>query len=162
MRILAIDPGYDRLGVAVLKKGKTGGEELIYSECFSPDKKLEENQRIFLVGQKIKDLIKKYNPEALALENLFFNTNQKTALLVSQVRGVIIYEALSAKILVKQFTPLQIKIAVTGYGRSDKRQVSEMLKKLIKIENTNSLGDDECDAIAVGLTFFAVSKNQIS
>lgn len=157
MKILAVDPGYDRLGIAILEKNKSK-EELIYSECFSPDKKLKENDRILEIGQKIKKIIKEFTPEVLALENLFFNKNQKTAFLVAETRGVIIYEASLAGIPVEEFTPIQVKVAVTGYGRSDKNQVGEMVRRLIRIEKTGKILDDEYDAIAVGLTYFACQK----
>ena len=154
MIILAIDPGYDRLGIAILEK-KSGKEILLHSECFSPEKNKAEEKRIFLIGEKIGKIITKYKPEALALESLFFNKNQKTALLVAETRGVIMYEASRSKMSIKQFTPLQVKIAITGYGRSEKKQVSEMVKKLIEIEKEGKILDDEYDAIAIGLTYFA-------
>lgn len=157
MKIIAIDPGYDRLGLAILEKEKNQ-ERLLFSECYSPTKKIPDEERIYLVGQRIKECIEKYKPEALALENLFFNKNQKTAFLIAEVRGVIIYEALSQGLKVRQFTPLQIKTAVTGYGKSDKKHVSDMVKKLIKIEKTEKIIDDEYDAIAVGLTYFATTR----
>jgi len=131
MRILAVDPGYDRLGVAIMEKRLRGKEELLYSECFSPSKDFTKERRILEVGKKIKQLIKKWHPEALALEDLFFSKNQKTALSVAEARGVIIYESGLAKIPVYQFAPSRIKTAVTGNGASDKRQVSFMVKKLI-------------------------------
>jgi len=158
MKILAIDPGYDRLGVAVLEKKNHGKEDLVYSECFSPDQKQSPEKRTLLVGKKIKELITNYKPEVLVLESLFFNKNQKTALAVAETRGVIIYEAGLADIAVKQFTPLQIKPACTGYGRSNKQQVSTMIRSLINTEGKQIKFDDEYDAIAVGLTFFACHR----
>lgn len=153
MRIISIDPGYERLGIAVLEKGK-GKEELIFSECFITSTKEKHEDRLRLIGEEIEKVIKKYEPEAMGIETLFFKTNAKTAMKVSEARGVIMYEAAKNNLKVLEYTPLQIKVAVTGYGKSDKEQVTEMVKKLIKITQPIKY-DDEYDAIAVGLTFFA-------
>jgi crossover junction endodeoxyribonuclease RuvC len=155
MKVLAVDPGYDRLGVAILEKEKGGKDELIFSECFSPPRELAAEERMLLVGKKINRLVSKFKPDCLALEKVFFNKNQKTAMVVSEVRGVIIYEAKTKNLEVYQYTPLQIKMAVTGYGRSGKEEMANMVRKIIKMDDKKSRTDDEYDAIAVGLTFFA-------
>jgi crossover junction endodeoxyribonuclease RuvC len=111
-----------------------------------------------LIGQEIEMLIKKYKPEAMAIETLFFQNNQKTAMHVSEARGVMLYVAAVAGLSVKEFSPMEIKIAVTGYGKSEKGQVTEMVKKLIII-NKDIKYDDEYDAIAAGLTYFASVRN---
>jgi crossover junction endodeoxyribonuclease RuvC len=158
MKILSIDPGYERLGIAVLEKSPKGKEILLYSECFKTSAKIPHHERLTLIGNKIKEVIKKYSPEALATEKLFFSKNQKTALLVAEARGVILYSASSLGLQVFEYTPASIKIAVTGYGRSEKRQIIEMVKKLITVpEGKNS--DDEFDAIAIGLTHFAINHH---
>jgi len=157
MKILAIDPGYERLGIAVLEKQARQKEILLYSECFKTSAKLPHHERLTLIGNKIKEVILKFKPEALATEKLFFAKNQKTALLVSEARGVILYSASSLGLRVLEYTPISIKIAVTGYGKSEKRQVIDMVKKLIMVDKkTNS--DDEFDAIAIGLTYFAIER----
>ncbi len=159
MRILAIDPGYDRVGIAVIEKDPPAGgkETLVYSDCFRTDGKQKLPERIFSVGQEIARLIKKYKPDALAIETLFMTTNQKTVMGVSEARGVIMYEASRAGITVFEYTPLQIKIATTGYGRATKEQVESMTLRLITIPKKARI-DDEMDAIAVGLTCFAHEK----
>jgi len=157
MKIISIDPGYDRVGVAILEKIRGGKEELAYAECIETSSKLKLPERIFLIGQEIVRLIKKYKPEALAIETLFMTSNQKTVMGVSEARGVIIYEASRAGIPIFEYTPLQIKIAVTGYGRAEKREVHTMVKKLISLPAKKRL-DDEIDAIAVGLTCFACER----
>jgi crossover junction endodeoxyribonuclease RuvC len=153
MKIIAIDPGYERLGIAVLEKG-TGKEILLFSECFKTLATEKHEARLKLIGGEIEKIIKEYKPEAMAIETLFFKTNAKTAMKVSEARGVMLYEAAKNNLKLAEFTPLQIKVAVTGYGKSDKNQVTEMVKKLIKIDQPIKY-DDEYDAIAVGLTFFA-------
>jgi len=152
MRILAIDPGYERVGIAIL-----GKDTLVFSECFKTSSKIPFSERLFLIGREIESVIKKYKPKLLAIEKLFFATNQKTAMSVSEAKGVIVYEAKKAGLKIFEYTPLEIKIAVTGYGKSDKKSVINMVKKLIKI-NENKNSDDEIDAIAVGLTCFAREK----
>jgi crossover junction endodeoxyribonuclease RuvC len=156
MRIIAIDPGYERVGIAVLEKG-TGKEELLFSECFKTLTTKKHEDRLRLIGEEIEKIIKEYKPEALAIETLFFKTNAKTAMKVSEARGVILYEAAKNNLKVAEFTPLQIKVAVTGYGKSDKTQVIFMVEKLIKITQPVKY-DDEYDAIACGLTYFATAR----
>ncbi len=155
MKIIAIDPGYERLGIAILEKG-TRRETLVFSECFKTSAKEKHEDRLRSIGEEIGKVIKKYKPEALAIENLFFKTNAKTAMKVSEARGVILYEAAKAGLKITEFTPLQIKVAVTGYGKSDKNQVIQMVERLIAVEPLKY--DDEYDAIACGLTYFATNR----
>jgi crossover junction endodeoxyribonuclease RuvC len=157
MIIISIDPGYERLGIAVIEKQPKQKEILLYSECFKTSAKLPHHERLTLIGNKIKEVIKKYKPEALATEKLFFSKNQKTALLVAEARGVILYSASSLGLEVFEYTPACIKIAVTGYGKSEKRQIIDMVKKLIVVPKEKN-SDDEFDAIAIGLTHFATNK----
>src|SRR3989344_2103608 len=118
MIILGIDPGYDRLGIAILEKKNK--ETLLHSECFITSSKDSFYTRLFQIGKRINEIIKEYNPDILAIESLFITKNQKTAMRVSEARGVIMYEAIKNNIKVLEYTPLQIKMAVTGYGKSDK------------------------------------------
>ncbi len=156
MIILVIDPGYERLGIAVLEKNK-GKEEVLHSECFKTSAKLKFEERLFLIGQKIEEVIKKYKPDVLAIETLFSNTNQKTVMHVSEARGVVIYEAIKKDLKIFEASPPQIKMATTGYGKADKNQVIKMVKMLVKIDNDKK-SDDELDAIAIALTAFAHIK----
>jgi len=154
MRVLSIDPGFERVGMAVLEKNTSGKERLIHSECFKTKPSLPFPERLNLIGGRVRELIGKHKPEALSIEKLYFETNQKTAMRVSEARGVIIYEAAREGIPVHEYTPLQIKIAVTGYGKADKDQVNSMVQKLIPLPGKIS-SDDEMDAIACGLTCLA-------
>lgn len=156
MKVLSIDPGYERLGIAVLEK-EGGKETLLYSDCFKTNPKNDFTDRVFEIGREIEKVIDIYNPEDLSIENLFFNTNQKTALNVSEARGVIIYQAMLKGLKIYQYTPLQIKAAVTGNGRADKKSVIFMTEKLLKIDKKIKY-DDEYDAIACGLTHLAHQK----
>lgn len=157
MKIIAIDPGYERLGVAVLEKKPKNKEVLLFSECFKTSARLPFASRLFEIGKEIERIITIYKPTALATETLFFNSNQKTAMNVSETRGVITYEAMRHGLQFYEYTPLQIKVAVTGSGRADKKQVISMICRLVEISKKIS-HDDEYDAIACGLTFFASTK----
>ena len=158
IRILGIDPGYERLGIAILEKNKKGDKEtVIFSECFKTPAKLEFYERLNLIGKEVKKIIKEYKPEVLAIETLFLNTNQKTVMRVAEVRGVVIYEGAEAGLQIFESSPPQIKMATTGYGRANKEQIMKMIKILVKIDNTKT-SDDELDAIAIALTAFAHIK----
>lgn len=153
MRVLAIDPGYDRLGVAVMEY-QNGKEYLIYSTCVLTNKKSELPDRLFEVGDAVAKLITVHTPDTVAIETLFFNKNIKTAIGVAQARGIIIYLAKKAGCVVYEFGPQEIKVAVTGYGNSDKAAVFAMVSRLVPNVPKQAL-DDEYDAIAVGITCLA-------
>lgn len=154
MKILGIDPGYERLGIAVLEKNNSGKEVVLYSECFKTSAKDPFADRLLQVGQRINEVIHKHQPNIMAIETLFMTTNQKTAMRVAEARGVVVYEGTRGGLEIFEATPLQIKIATTGYGKADKAQVMKMVKMLVEIDQ-NKASDDELDAIAVGLTAFA-------
>lgn len=153
MRVISVDPGYDRVGVAVLEL-EDGSEKLLFSECIETDKKQDLHERQFDLGEKFEKTVKKYSPDTLAIETLFFNKNVKTAIGVAEARGVIIYIAKKNGCQVFEFGPQEIKIAVTGYGKSDKGAVIDMVKRLVPAAPLKAL-DDEYDAIAVGVTCLA-------
>jgi crossover junction endodeoxyribonuclease RuvC len=153
MRVLAIDPGYDRMGVAVLEK-INDKETVVYSTCLLTDKKAGLNDRIFYLGEELNKVFIEYKPEVFGIETLFFNKNTKTALGVAEVRGVAIYIANKNHAQVSEHSPQAVKLAITGYGKSDKTAVISMVKMLVKNVPNNAL-DDEYDAIAVGVTCLA-------
>ncbi len=155
MRIIAIDPGYERMGVAILEKN-SGKEELLFSECFKTSAKIPHSERLNLIGEEIISIVKKFKPEALAIETLFFSTNRKTAMAVSEARGVMLFVAANNGLSIKEFQPNQIKVAVAGHGSADKTAMIKMVQKLITIPKKIQY-DDEYDAIAVGLTYFATN-----
>ena len=153
MRVIAIDPGYDRLGVAVMEN--TGGvETLLYSACIESSRADTLSDRLVTVGEEFAKLLALYQPDALGIETLFFNKNIKTAIGVAQARGVLLYLAKQAGCAIFEFGPQEIKSAVTGYGKSDKHAVIDMIMRLVKNAPVKAL-DDEYDAIAVGVTCLA-------
>jgi crossover junction endodeoxyribonuclease RuvC len=154
MRILAIDPGFERIGIAVLERKPKEKDSVVYSTCFKTSAKIPFHERLTAIGFEVEKIIKKYKPVALAIEKLYFTTNQKTVMGVSEARGVIIYSASRNGLLIFEYTPPQIKVAVTGYGKADKNMVMSIVPKLIEIK-TKSNSDDELDAIAIGITCFA-------
>lgn len=152
MRILAIDPGYDRLGIAVLE-GTASRPILLWSDCVIPDKSAREN-RLARVSSAVTSVITEYSPDALAIETLFFNKNIKTALGVAEARGAVLAAAGLAHIPVVEYSPQQVKSAVTGYGGADKTAVARMIPHLLTLPKKKRL-DDELDAIAIGITALA-------
>lgn len=157
MRILSIDPGYERLGVAILDKEKGKKEVLVFSDCIKTSAKDIFEDRLTQIGLQVEQLIQEYKPEALSIENLFISNNQKTAMRVAEVRGTLIYICRKNGLQIKEFTPLQVKLSVTGDGKSSKDQMIKMVKLLVKDVKSGAL-DDEYDAIAVGLAYFAYSR----
>ncbi|MBU1179059.1 crossover junction endodeoxyribonuclease RuvC [Patescibacteria group bacterium] len=149
MIILGIDPGYGRLGYAVLEKNDK--ENLIDCGCLETTSKEEHSDRILKIADGVEKIIKKYKPEILAIEKIYFTTNQKTALKVSEIKGIITYLALKNKMRLAEYTPLEVKIAVCGYGRAPKEQIKKMVDLLIKVKNPPK-NDDTYDAIALCLT----------
>jgi crossover junction endodeoxyribonuclease RuvC len=162
MKILGIDPGYDRLGIAVIEKPTKGKEVLIYSSCFETSSKDSIYDRLKQVGEEVARIIEKFSPDAMALETLFITKNQKTAMRVAEARGIIIYEALKSGVPVFEYAPMAIKMAITSDGSSDKGRMMKMLPLLIDMSKKNAgksagkILDDEYDAIAVALTHAAI------
>ena len=153
MKVLAIDPGYDRLGVAIIERTNQK-EVLLYSECVMTEKSDSLAKRLLVIGDTVSKLIETHSPDTVAIETLFFNKNVKTAIGVAQARGIILYLAQKAGCTVYEFGPQEIKVAVTGYGKSDKSAVIDMVKRLV-VNAPADAHDDEYDAIAVGITALA-------
>lgn len=147
--ILGIDPGYDRIGWAVINRGSN---KSTYIASGLIQTKARENifDRYQQIWQQLKKVIDLYQPRVCHLESLFFASNQKTALRVSEARGLIIASLLSHHIEVKEFTPLQAKLAVTGYGKADKTAVAKMVHLQLKLPD-QVMKDDELDALALCL-----------
>lgn len=152
--ILGVDPGYGRVGIAVLQKSNSG-ESLLHSECFETSQKISHSERLLLISGRVAEIMKKYSPDKIAVETLLWSKNKKTALQVAEARGVILLEAAKQGVLICEYNPNQIKLAVTGYGKSDKKQVIDMVERLVKID-ARKKHDDEYDAIAACLTCAAI------
>lgn len=146
MIILGIDPGTATTGYGVIKRSKT-------LECLdygviktSPSMLMPERLKLLYDG--LAKLIKRYNPEVLVVENVYFFKNLKTALPVSQAKGVILLAAAEKKIPVQELTPLQVKMGVAGYGRAEKKQVQKIIQQLLHLKEMPK-PDDAADALAI-------------
>lgn len=157
MRVIGIDPGYDRMGVAVIERvGQS--DTLIYSACITTDKKHTFPERLATIGNELRKLLDEHKPDVLGIETLFFNKNVKTAIDVAQARGTVMYLAQSHGCKVVELSPQQVKVAVTGHGGSDKTAVQAMVNRLIS-GVPKKAHDDEYDAIAVGITALAHNRH---
>jgi crossover junction endodeoxyribonuclease RuvC len=160
IRILGIDPGFDRLGVCIVDK-EGNNETLVYSGCITTPKQKTFEERLVLLGKDLNEIITKYKPNEVAIETIFITKNQKTVIQVAEVRGVCIYLSKLNNISLFEYSPPQIKIAITGYGRATKEDVSLMVPKIVKMQKTlekENLFDDEIDSIAIALTHSAHRK----
>lgn len=155
-RVIGIDPGFDRCGVAILER-KSGKEKFLFSTCIITNPKDSHETRLRVLGEELSSIIKKWGPTHMAIEKLFFNINARTALKVAEARGVILYEAALTGLEVYEYSPQDVKIAVTGYGKANKSQVETMTLRILGLE-TAPKHDDETDAIAVGITHLASHK----
>ncbi len=148
MIILGIDPGTATTGFGVIKHAKKL-ECLDYGTIqTNPSSSMPE--RLTILSDELNGLIKKYAPGMMAVENIYFFKNLKTALPVSQAKGVILLAAGKKRIPIKEFTPLQVKMAVAGYGRAEKKQVQKMIQCLLNLRELPE-PDDAADALAVAV-----------
>ena len=149
-RIIGIDPGFGRIGWGVieLRKGKWCG---VAYGCIETDKKADFPSRLEELSIDLSEVIKKYKPDYSAVEELFFYRNVTTAIKVGQARGVILLTLKQNKVPVYEFTPLQIKQSITGYGRAEKGQLQRMVKMMLGVKKPIT-PDDAADALAVALT----------
>lgn len=156
MIILGIDPGLGRCGYGVIEYNNNKPKALDYG-CIFTDKDSETSRRLLDLSDKINSIIKKYKPQVLAIEDLFFNTNAKTVIKIGQAQGVIMLAAQKNNIPVFSYPPLEIKMAITGYGRAEKEQIQKMVKNILHLTEIPK-PDDTADALAVALTYSLVYK----
>lgn len=155
-RVLGIDPGYDRLGLAVLE-GDASKPVHVWSDCVIPPKGTPA-ERLAVVYSAIVSAIATYSPDVLGMETLFFSTNKRTAIGVSEARGAILTAAGLAELPVQEYAPQQVKLAVTGHGAANKTDIARMIPHLITLPEKKRL-DDELDAIAVAIATLADRKH---
>ena len=156
MIILGIDPGIARIGYGVIKvfpAKKNFKEKIKFLNCgvVETDKKIGQSKRLLILEKEITKLLKQFNPDMAVLEKLFFFKNQKTAIEVSQAIGVIKLAIERKKIPIIEFTPLQVKMMITGYGQAEKKQVQEMVVKILALKKAPKL-DDAVDALALAIS----------
>jgi crossover junction endodeoxyribonuclease RuvC len=147
--ILGIDPGTAITGWGIIKETKQGIEMVAYG-CIETSKDRTDVQRLKETANDLEAIIKEYQPDEMAIEELFFFKNLKTAIKVAQSRGVLMYVTIQNKVSVDEYTPLQIKQALTGYGRADKKQMQLMVQQVLKLKDIPK-PDDAADALAVAI-----------
>ena len=149
MIILGIDPGYAIVGVGVIEY-KANKFKVIDYGAITTSKDDDFNDRLLQIHTRLSKIIAAYKPQALAIEKLYFNTNATTAIGVAQARGVCVLAAKQANMDIAEYTPLQVKQAVTGYGKATKKQMQEMTKMLLNLE-TVPKPDDTADALTMAI-----------
>lgn len=152
MVILGIDPGTATTGFGVIKQNsaKKSEFEILEFGVISTSKIDSDQKRLKILFDDLNFLIKKYKPQKIGIEKLFFTTNQKTAMTVSQARGIILLAAVNHNLETFEFTPLQVKNILCGYGKADKKQVQFMIKQTFNLKQTPK-PDDAADALAIAL-----------
>ena len=149
MRILGIDPGLAIVGWGIVDYEKSKFHTVAYGALRTPPKICTE-ERLGLIYEGMQELLEKYHPDAMAIEELFFNTNVTTGIRVAEARGVLLLAARNAGIAIQEYTPPQVKQAVVGYGRAEKKQVMTMVTMLLGLKEIPK-PDDTADALAIAI-----------
>lgn len=155
MTIFGIDPGYDRLGWAIVQAVGSGQKvvDIVDYGCIQTRKSAKLSQRYLFAAKELEAVIKKHQPSVLAIESLFFSKNQKTALQVSEMRGVVLVTCLKSGLEIFEYAPNTIKLAVTGNGHADKKAMEKMLRLELGLAKEKII-DDAVDAIGIAYTYF--------
>lgn len=160
MRILGIDPGVAIVGWGVLEAAGSRLRPVAYDAITTPSTDPIE-RRLLTIDQLLTGILKKYQPDAMAVEELFFNTNQTTGIMVAEARGVILTAATRLGIPTFEYTPLQVKMAVVGYGRAEKKQVISMVTTLLGLPKPPK-PDDTADALAIAMCHAQTGTSRLS
>jgi crossover junction endodeoxyribonuclease RuvC len=153
MLILGIDPGTDIIGYGLIEAERGRNCRLKTFGCIKTAAGLPTAQRLGDLHSALTKIIKKYRPDAMAVEDIFFFKNLKTAVKVSQARGVILLAGQQCRLPLYEFTPLQVKQALTGYGRAEKKQIQQMVKAVLGLDDLPR-PDDAADALAIAVCCF--------
>lgn len=157
MRIIGIDPGTATTGFCILESINRQFKLLDYG-CIKTESKYTDSERLNQIAEDMNSLIKKWEPNAASIEKLFFNKNVKTAITVAQARGVILQKLEKNGIKQREYTPLEIKSSVCGYGKADKKMVQKMVKIILGLKTTPK-PDDAADAIAAAICYANSTEN---
>ena len=149
MRILGIDPGYAIVGCGLVDY-KNNNFKVVEHCAITTPAGMPFNRRLEVIYDELTDLIKRTQPEVISMEKLYFNSNQKTVIDVGQARGVLMLAAQKSNLEVFEYTPLQVKQSVVGYGRAEKKQIQEMTRVILKLDKIPK-PDDVADALAVAI-----------
>ena len=159
MRILGIDPGYAILGWGVIDM-KGNHFKVVDYGAVTTDAKMEMPDRLKVLYNSLMDIITEYEPDVASIEELFFNTNAKTAILVGQARGVAVLACANSGLEIEEYTPLQIKQGLVGYGRAEKKQVQQMVKTILNLKEVPK-PDDTADAVAAAICHGHAAGNRV-
>ena len=149
MRILGIDPGFATVGWAVLDSERGNIQPVAYGAITTPAHTNFES-RLLMIKKDLETIIDRYSPTEMAIEELFFNTNITTGIAVAEARGVILCTAYEKGLKISEYTPLQVKQAVVGYGKAEKQQVIAMVTSILKLKKPPK-PDDTADAVAIAI-----------
>lgn len=150
MRIIGIDPGTGILGFGIIELVK-GNITLVDAGVIRTPVHENDSVRLLTIYEELTQIIKECKPDEMSVEKLFFTTNVTTAMTVAQARGVVLLAGMQAKLAIAEYTPLQIKQALTGYGKAEKAQVQEMVRVILKLKEIPR-PDDAADALAAAIT----------
>ena len=158
MLVMGVDPGIERTGVSILSYNNDNiRPKLIFSKLIKTKSDLSQSKRLEILYNELCSIINSYNIDYASVEKLFFAKNVKTAMVVSEARGVILLAIEKSGIKIFEYTPLQVKQAIVGYGRSDKKQIETLVKIILKDSNIEAQ-DDVIDSIAIAITHINSSK----
>lgn len=149
MRIIGIDPGYAIVGFGIIEYDNGKFKTVDYGAITTPAG-IDFNRRLETIYADMCEILDTYKPESLAIEKLYFQNNQKTAIDVAEARGVILLSAIQRNILIREYTPLEVKKSITGYGQAVKKQVQEMTKRVLHLPAIPK-PDDTADALAIAV-----------
>lgn len=149
MRIIGIDPGYAIVGFGIIEYDNGKFKTVDYGAITTPSG-IDFNRRLETIYADMCEILDTYKPESLAIEKLYFQNNQKTAIDVAEARGVILLSAVQRNILIREYTPLEVKKSITGYGQAVKKQVQEMTKRVLHLPAIPK-PDDTADALAIAV-----------
>jgi len=151
MRILGIDPGTGILGFGVIDVDKSHDPVLVDAGVIRTPVHEDDAVRLLTIYDELTDIIAQNKPQIMSVEKLFFARNVTTAMTVSQARGVVLLTAMQAQLEIHEYTPMQIKQSITGYGKADKKQMQEMVRVILKLKSIPK-PDDAADALAAAIT----------
>ena len=160
MRILGIDPGYATIGFGLVEADRGQVHMLTYGAITTPAG-MDFPRRLEMIYQDMQTVLQRYHPDVLSIEKLYFTNNKTTGIDVAQARGVILLSATQTNMQVYEYTPMQVKQSVVGYGKAEKKQVMEMTRILLHLPAVPK-PDDTADALAMAITFCHTNGNQLN
>lgn len=160
MRVIGIDPGTAIVGYGIVDFEKNKYTAVYYG-VITTSKDLKMEDRLNLIFEALNDILSRYKPDYMAIEDLFYFKNNKTVISVAQARGIVLLSAKQKNIPITSYTPLQVKIGITGYGKADKRQIQQMIQKFLALDDIPK-PDDAADGLAIAITHINTLSSNIN